>query len=194
MAQWQLAELASKAGELLGMGLDLTWDGHGVRIGTEGNGLYLSEPYDQRGRVRLSGWFPVTSCRESGRHHITVRADRGPKAIAAEADRRLLPGYRAAMAKVREYDAREKAMQQARDTLTAYVRGLFPGGATYMPAHCQSDARAEVIVRLGKDLQGGCVRISHDGSEVEFERFRVPAAVALRMLETSALLISTQPC
>jgi len=101
MRQWQLAELASKAGELLGMALDLTWDGHGVRLGTEGNGLYLSESYNQRGRIQAGGWYPHNSSYfpDGCRRHINVRADRGPRAIAAEIDRRLMPGYRETVAR-----------------------------------------------------------------------------------------------
>lgn len=190
MPQWQLAELASQAGGLLGMALDLTWDGHGVRVGTEGNGLYLSEPYNQRGRVQVNGWYPHNSVyRPAGcQRHITVRADRGPRAIAAEIDRRLIPGYRESVDKIREYDARQQAEQQARDHLAAYITGLFPADVTSMPSHCQSDYQSEVMLHLAS-VQGGRVKFHGDGSEVEFERFRVPAAVALRMLDTVALLI-----
>ena len=187
MHQWQLAELASKAGELLGMPLDLTWDGHGVRLGTEGNGLHVSEPYDQRGRVRVGGWYPHSSC-PRGAVHITVRADRGPRAIAAEIDRRLLPAYRETVAKVREYDARQKAQQAARDYLADCMTRLFPAGVASMPGHCQSDYQSEVFLHL-PGTQGGRVKFHGDGGDVEFERFRVPAGVALRMLETVALLM-----
>jgi FAD/FMN-containing dehydrogenase len=187
MAQWQIAELAIRCGDLLGMPLDRAWDGHGVRIGTEGNGLYLSEPYHQRGRLQISGWYPDSRTWPRGAVHITVRADRGPRAIAAEVTRRLLPAYRATVAEIREYDARQQAEQQARDRLAGYVTGLFPSGLTSMPDHCQSDYQSEVILYLAGHL-GGHVKFHGDGSEVELERFRVPAAVALRMLETVALL------
>jgi hypothetical protein len=191
MAQWQLAELAGKVGALLGMPLDLTWKGCGVRIGIEGNGLYVQEPYNRRGRISITGWFPVTShgFDKGERAAITVRADRGPRAIAAEINSRLMPGYRAAMVKVRECDAAERAARQARATLTAYITGLFPAGRAVMPAHCQSDNRNEIILYLPGHA-GGSVRFHGDGREVEFDRFRVPAAVALRMLEISALLVS----
>jgi hypothetical protein len=171
------------------MALDLTWDGHGVRLGTEGNGLYLGEPHNQRGRVQAGGWYPHNSSYfpDGCRRHITIRADRGPGAIAAEIDRRLMPVYRDTVAKIHEYDARQQAQQQARDHLAAYITGLFPAGMTSMPGHCQSDYQSEVILHLA-GVQGGRVKFHGDGSEVEFERFRVPAAVALRMLDTVALL------
>ena len=190
MPQWQLAELASKAGGLLGLALDLTWDGHGVRLGTEGDGIYLSEPYNQRGRIQVSGWYPRNTTYPRGAVHITVRADRGPRAIAAEVDRRLLPAYRATVAKIREYDARQLAQQQARDHLAACITGLFPAGMTSMPSHLQSDYRCQVLLHLAGH-SGGLVKFSGDGSEVEFERFSVPAAAALRMLDTVALLTAS---
>jgi hypothetical protein len=192
MAQWQLAELAAKVGALLGLPLDLSWSGHGVRIGAEGDGLYLSEPSNQRGRIQISGWFPHTRYWFDGqRKHITVRADRGPRVIAAEITSRLLPGYRAAMVKVREHDADEQAAQQNRDTLIAYIAALFPPGVPCRPSHCQDHYRSEVLIRY-PGLHGGAVKFSGHASEVEFDRFRVPAAVALRMLETVALLVPTQ--
>jgi len=59
---------------------------------------------------------------------------------------------------------------------------------TSMPSHCQTDYQSEVILHLA-DVQGGRIKFHADASEVEFERFRVPAAVALRMLDTVALLV-----
>lgn len=193
MPQWQLAELASKVGELLGMSLDLTCTGPGVRLGAEGNGLHLSEPYNRRGYIEICGWFPRTSYyfRQGERQHIAVRANRGAGVIAAEIDRRLMPAYRAALVKVREHDASEQADQRARDHLAAYIIGLFPAEITSMPSHCQSQSRAEVIVHL-PGYQGGYVKVSSDGQQVEFDRFRVPAAVALRMLEVAALLTTAE--
>lgn len=192
MAQWQLAGLATQVGGPLGMTLDLSWSGHGVRIGTEGDGLYLAEPSNQRGRVEIHGWFPHTRYWFDGqRKHITVRADRGPRVIAAEITARLLPVYRAAMVKVREHDAEEQAGQRNRDTLAAYITGLFPAGKTAMPGHCQDNHRSEIILHLPGHL-GGYVKFHGDGGEVEFDRFRVPAAVALRMLETAALLVPAE--
>jgi hypothetical protein len=189
MPQWQLAELAVDVGELLGMSLDLTWWGPGVRIGAEGDGLHLAERPGKPGYVEVSGWFPRTSYyfRKGERGHITVRINRGPTVIAAEIGRRLMPAYRAAVASVTQHDAAEQAAQTARDQLAGYICGLFPAKATAMPAHCQTGARAEVIVYL-PGHQGGYVRISHDGQEAELERFRVPASVALRMLETAAFM------
>lgn len=190
MAQWQLAELAIKVGGLLGMTLDLTWWGPGVRIGTEGNGVHLAEPRGRPGYVEATGWYPARTAygyRKGDRPSAAVRAGRGYRVIAAEIERRLLPAYRATMVKVGEADEADRAAQRAREQLAAYVTGLFPAGKTSMPAHCQTGSRAEVIVYLPGHL-GGYVKISLDGGEVEFERFRVPAGVALRMLETAALL------
>jgi FAD/FMN-containing dehydrogenase len=140
--------------------------------------------------VQAGGWYPHNSSYfpDGCRRHITVRADRGPRAIAAEIDRRLMPGYRETVARIREYDARQQAQQQAREHLAAFITGLFPAGMTSMPGHCQSDYQSEVILHLA-DVQGGRIKFHADGSEVEFERFRVPAAVALRMLDTVALLV-----
>jgi hypothetical protein len=189
MAQWQLAELGAKVGAGLGMALDLTWDGNGVRLGTEGNGVHVHEPYNRRGYVAVDGWFPPTSYPfgAGDRAHVMVRADRGPRVIAAEVDRRLMPSYRAAMVKVRAHEASVRADLQARETLAAYITGLFPDVVASMPAHCQSGGRTEVILHLPA-YAGGTVRFHGDGREVEFERFRVPAAVALRMLDVAALL------
>ena len=190
MPQWQLADLATQVGKPLGMTLDLTWPGPGVRIGAEGDGLYLSEPYNRHGRIEIHGWFPHTSYwfRDGERKHIGVRADRGPRVITAEITARLLPTYRTVIGKVREFGAAEQAAQQNRDTLAAYITGLFPGDLATMPGHCQDNHRSKVIIHL-PGYRGGYVKFHGDGTEVEFDRFRVPAAVALRMLETAALLV-----
>lgn len=190
MPQWQLAGLASQAGQLLGLTLDLTWPGPGVRIGTEGDGFYLRTPSGTPGRISITGWFPVTSYgyRPGDRKAITVRADRGPAAIAAEITSRMLPAYREAVTRARAHDAAEKAAKQARDTLAAYITGLFPAKATAMPSHSQTDYRSEILLYL-PGSQGGYIKFHGDGSQVELERFKIPAAVALRMLETAALLI-----
>ena len=99
-----------------------------------------------------------------------------------------MPGYRETVARIREHDARQQAQQQARDQLGEYITGLFPAGAATMPGHCQSDYQSEIYISLPGTL-GGRVKFHGAGSDVEFERFRVPAAVALRMLDTVALLI-----
>ena len=193
MPQWQLAELGSKAGELLGMPLDLTWDSSGVRLGTEGDGVYMHEPYNRQGRIEITGWHPgcTYSFRGDGRRSISVRADRGPGVIAAEIQARLLPGYRETVIKIREHNEAEAAETQAREHLAGLICGLFPAGVTSMPSHCQSSGRSEVIVRL-PGYQGGEVKLSSNGGEVQFDRFRVPAAVALRMLEIASILTDTE--
>ena len=192
MPQWQLAELGSKVGGLLGMPLDLTWDSSGVRLGAEGNGLHMHEPYNRHGRIEISGWYPHSNRWVRGeRHSISVRADRGPGVIAAEIQARLLPGYRETVIKIREHNEAEAAESQAREHLAGLICGLFPAGVTSMPSHCQSSGRSEVIVRL-PGYQGGEVKLSSNGGEVQFDRFRVPAAVALRMLEIASILTDTE--
>jgi hypothetical protein len=50
----------------------------------------------------VSGCYPVTSLRVTS-CGINVGAGRPPAVIAAEIGRRLLPGYRAALAEIREH-------------------------------------------------------------------------------------------
>jgi hypothetical protein len=107
--------------------------------------------------------------------------------IAAEIQRRLLPGYREAVRKIREYNTQEAAENQARAHLAGLICGLFPEHVTSMPSHCQSNGRSEVLLHL-PGYGGGDIKLCRDGGEVTFDRLRVPAAVALRMLETVALM------
>jgi len=194
MAQWQLAELASGFGGLLGLPLDLSWDGHGVRLGTEGDGLYVHEPYDRHGRLAISGWYPACrySFRGEDRRPITVRADRGGPVIAAEVRTRLLPGYRATVEKIRAYNEQEAAEDQERARLAGLIRGLFPEHVSSMPSHCQSAGCSQITLHM-PGLRGGWIKFSNDGREVEIDRLRVPAPVALRMLETVALMTRFDP-
>jgi hypothetical protein len=54
-----------------------------------------------------------------------------------------------------------------------------------MPSHCQSSTRSEIVLHLG-EAGGGWVKFHGDGCEVELERMRVPAAVAVEMLAVLA--------
>ena len=68
--------------------------------GPDGARLHLTGPRD--GKVHVSGCYPVTSLRVTS-CGINVGAGRPPAVIAAEIGRRLLPGYRAALAEIREH-------------------------------------------------------------------------------------------
>ena len=142
---------------------DAAWDGYGaILAGPDGARLHLTGPRD--GKIHVSGCLPVTSLRVTA-GGINVGASRPPAAIAAEVGRRLLPAYRAALA----------------DQIT----GLFPAGAAAMPSHCQSSSRSEIVLHLG-EAAGGWVKFYGRGHEVELDRMRVPAAVAVEMLAVLA--------
>ena len=148
--------------------------------GPVGERLHL---YARNGRLDVSGCFPRTAMRV--KHcSISVGAARPPAVIAAEVARRLLPGYRAALAEVAEYEAAVSAAQLQRDVLAARITGLFPDGAATLPSHCQSAGRTEIVLHLGG--AGGWVKFCGAGLEVEFDRLRVPADAAVDMLAVLA--------
>ena len=162
---------------------DAAWDGYGaILAGPDGARLHLTGPRD--GKIHVSGCLPVTSLRVTA-GGINVGASRPPAAIAAEVGRRLLPAYRAALAEIREQDAIERAAQLARAALADQITGLFPAGAAAMPSHCQSSSRSEIVLHLG-EAAGGWVKFYGRGHEVELDRMRVPAAVAVEMLAVLA--------
>lgn len=188
--------LARQVADQLGWTVDGDWDCYGAVIANGGMGLHLQEPHGRPGYVKVVGRYPPTSYyfRRGERDSIGVRADRGPQVIAREIRRRLLPTYVATLAKVREHEAEEAADAAARSRFAGYVTGLFPPGAVCMPGHCQSKTRTEVLIRgRGDDVSGGWVKSSGDGQTVDLDLDRIPAAVALRMLEALALGWAARP-
>lgn len=162
---------------------EASWDGCGAMLaGPSGARLHLTGPRD--GRVHVSGCFPPTSLRVTS-HGISVGASRPPAVIAAEIARRLLPGYLVQLADIGEHDAAEQAAREARTVLAEKITALFPAGAAVMPAHCQGSARSEIVLHLG-EAGGGWVKFYGAGLEVELDRIRVPAAVAVEMLAVLA--------
>lgn len=148
--------------------------------GPDGARLHLHQPWNRKGHVSVTGVYPRTSAR-TDHSSVMVRMDRGAGVLAREIQRRLLPGYLACLAKVAGHNAAEQHNTALRLALASKITAMFPGDLSCMPGHCQGDRRTEVIVSLG-GLLGGHVKTHGDGSEVEFERFRVPADVALAML------------
>jgi hypothetical protein len=182
--------LARQVADQLGWSVDGDWDCYGAVIASGDMGLHLHEPHGRAGYVSVVGRYPPTSYhfRRGERDSIGVRADRGPHVIAREIRRRLLPAYVATLAAVAEHEAAEAADAAARSRFAEYVTGLFPPGAASMPGHCQSKTRTEILVRgRGNDVSGGWVKSWGDGRTVSLDMDRIPAAVALRMLEALAL-------
>jgi hypothetical protein len=186
MTTAQLGQLAGKIGAELGMPLDAGWDGADVMLGTAGNGLHIGEPWNRPGHLSIAGRFPPTSYYFRGeRASITIRASRGQTAIAREITRRLLPGYRATLAKVAEHDAAERADSQARAALAERITALFPPEQASLPSHCQSDTRSEVLIHSGGGASGW-VKFHGRGEEVRLDLTSIPAGVAVRMLAIRA--------
>jgi hypothetical protein len=193
----EFRDFAAKVAAELGMTLDTDHDVFGAAInGSDGSGYYLCEPYGSHGKIECSGRYPVSSYyfRPGDRPTIGVTITRGPAVVAAEIKRRLAPTYAATLAKVLDYNATQTASTRRRVRLARRITRLFPKrtdrwGKTVdmasLPSHWQSEGRTQVLVQ-GPELGGGQVNISANATEVEFERFRVPAAVAVKMLAVYA--------
>jgi hypothetical protein len=179
----ELADFAAKVASELGMWLDDDWTSHGANI-TDGTlTFHLGQPYRvPESMVQVSGVFPNSNYgfKVGQRDHIQATIGRGPHAVAAEIARRLRPAYRQALADMAAYDAEEAAAQAARDALGARLAAQV-GGRVDAPSHMQDAYRSELLVR-GPDSLGGAVKFHGTGAEVEFDRFRVPAEVAVAML------------
>jgi hypothetical protein len=165
---------------------------HGAYLnGPGGAKLHLEQPWNRKGYVSVSGCYPITSMRPD---HVTiaVRTDRGAGILAREIRRRLLPGYLAELAKVTAHNAAEQHDTGLRLALAGKIRALFADGESHMPGHCQSEGRTEIVISLG-DLRGGWLKMHGNASEIEFERFRAPADIAVAMLAALAEGMAGKP-
>lgn len=147
-----------------------------VLVHTTGLRIALRSEWNTPDRITASGVYPASP---HGRpygtphHKITVRADRGPKVLAAEISRRLLPDYTASFRKVAEYQAAEDAYSRELAQVVTAVLERLPGSR--LIDHSVSSYRSD-IVRYGA-LSGGPttrIRVLSAGDRADIEITDLP--------------------
>lgn len=194
MTQAQFAGFAGKVAAELGMTV-VPWDEHDIRRsvrvrGADGVGYSLCQQYRGPGRVQVGQWIPPTRYNLSGETtSISVAMGRGPVAVATEVLRRLESETRELIAKCAAYDADREAEDAQRQAVLDGLTGPL-GGMFDLPGHMQSEGRNALITR---GPLGGKVKLFSSGREVEFDQFRAPAEVAIKMMAVYAEWLAAQP-
>lgn len=158
-------------------GYDWTHSAH--LCSDDGETLYLY-PLGYRGRgpgrVGIRGEYPRTAAgraidacylRDTPDPEATVRVDRGPDAIAREIIRRVLPGYRARLARVLALLDDRATRRTQRDELAAQVLEWSDGTTYYDPRTRENvDPDDAIIVSAGGDRD----RIEVSAEHIRIER------------------------
>lgn len=167
-------------GRMVAAHLPDTWD---VTAGTFDETIALVRPgghrvlleTDRTGhRIVATGTFPPEAERglRLQRHEISVRADRGPAALAAEIARRLLPAYGTDLQTAQDR-LREKNEQARRRR--AHVERLLStlSGDSYVPAHENGDDRVGVTW-YRQDARSSKITLHGDGATGTLELNGLP--------------------
>jgi hypothetical protein len=112
---------------------------------------------------------------------IGVCISRGPHVVAGQIRARLEPEVLATLVKITEYAGHEADLARRRADLAGRVAALFPACRVRPSPHDLTD-RAELHIYGQTSGEGGWVRVSRAASEVQFDRFTVPAEVACQIL------------
>jgi hypothetical protein len=186
-----LNQLAAGVAAALGAGwrcVHAVHHGDGARLEHPG-GRALQVVYNDwqsTARLYITGEYPPGDAPPGlTRSGITAAVSRGPAAIAQDITRRLLPGYEAELAAVREHQARQARWAAGRAATAARI-GALPGAEPPVEG-------ADTIVlshpgwqhasRPGPaGLWDGRAEVHDDGSEVSLHIHAISADVALRML------------
>jgi len=141
----------------------------------DGRALDIYRVYDTRAAIR--GIFPPTTMEIRSWPEITVAIARGPRALAAEISRRLLPGYTSTCQQISRHNAADHADQQAREAAARLLAGQLPGAAI---SHTGPDGTTIVRWR-GTGGQYGSIRLAGDGQDAYLDLRGIPLAAAVRI-------------
>jgi hypothetical protein len=140
--------------------------------------LFFRPDWKNRDKLLISGVYPATDMNPD-QHYIRVSPTRNPKAIASDISRRLLPGYRTELDKVKAYNSRVSGDQAKRVAVLSEVTsamGSAAGQDEDMPD------RHKARVTLLSEHGYGDVEIGHDGEHISLNLRYLPKEVALKML------------
>lgn len=140
------------------------------------------------GRLKVSGFYPVdVGPYNQPKPTITVSADRAPKAIAAQIQRRFLPGYDTLYAEAVAVQERDRRTFVWEVQTSQRLAGQL--GARYAtPQH--PDERKPAYLTFG-DLSLSFRAKAYDRT-VELERARIPVALFERLAAVIAAWIQEQ--
>ncbi len=139
-------------------------------------------PITGTARAAVRGIYPPTRMDIRSWPEITVAIARGPRALAAEITRRLLPGYTSTYHQLTRHNEADHADQQAREAAAQLLAGQLPGAAI-----SRADPDGITTVRwAGTSSQGGAIRLSGDGRTASLNLRDIPLAAAVRIAGTLA--------
>jgi hypothetical protein len=177
---------AQIAAHLPGFTLEPTRDDleHGCYLAhLDGRRLHLRRDWRNAERLTVAGSYPhepnvshyAKACQ------IGVGAARGPKVIAAEVVRRLLPAYEPELAKARAEIADAQQAQAAQARAAAELARLLPG-ARVDAGHGRGSYPAVRWYDRDDQVGSGTVRIDYRAETVSLEVRSLPVAAARRVL------------
>jgi hypothetical protein len=125
-------------------------------VGENGEKLFLSNTWDGKGRIYVSGILPANRTFSEG---ITVAATKSATQIAGDVSRRLLPVYVLALDKAEIEIERENAAEAARLATIAEVEQII--GVPFTADHTGK--------RASRYVEAGIIRVEYADS-VQIER------------------------
>lgn len=191
-----MLDLAREIAAELGTGwtaVELSSGDRATMIGPDGESLTVT---DQRGLGAGPGqvtvWGDLTGELkeyDNGADRINVGISRGAAVIARDIARRLLPGHRATLADARVAHAKSEkaaaAQTATRDALIAALPTLYQAWDANRRTRTMPNELTMPVTH--SDVRGyGHLRLSHDGSTVTLNIHSMPAAVAIKVMETLA--------
>jgi hypothetical protein len=179
----EIAVLAADVARCLGPG----WtpepddDYHGMHIANGPMRLYISPARGTDAQIHVSGTLPQTHLRVD-RGGINVSKSRGPRRIAADIQRRLLPRYQEALDRVLSHQADQAHNHRARQDTLGQIADMFPGSHVREINSAYKDSAADVVInaRCGAS---GTIHAFDDAERLSIELRNVPADFAIRMLD-----------
>jgi hypothetical protein len=194
--EWKRAmpPLAADIVQGLGLGWSVENDAdrddwcHGFWLaGPGGLRLYVEkgDRYDMPKRVQIIGLYPQDDPHRAHRYSIGCGIAQGGQKIARDVERRLLPDYRAELARAYERIARQESDVCRRFALRDELLEVLAAHAPRLIGHRQDERRSEVAAgHVGKGSLD--VQLNNDGSEVKIEARWISADVARAMVAAFA--------
>jgi hypothetical protein len=152
----------------------------------DGEDISVSE---HRSRLEIRGWYPKTD-RTPEYFTINVSTAKPAGTIAKDIKRRLLPPYRAELARVREYNKNQADATAQRVAFTgelAAMLGMDADGTLYEADRHRTADCAQLHMHAGNyGLGSVTVDVTRRPDTVELSFSRLPAALAVKVLDVFA--------
>ncbi|MBO2464995.1 hypothetical protein [Actinomadura violacea] len=162
------------------------WDEAVVVEHPDGHRIML-EPDRTGERIYAHGELPNGADNVRGiRHEISVRADRGPAALAADITRRLLPGYCKDLAAAQKFLREKEQTARARARKVRQLTGALTGDVR-TPAHLKCDQWTTISwYTPGAAVREHRIAVLGDGSRAELTLAALPFPLVKEICELLA--------